>query len=195
MSSADVKIDPAVVAALYVKHAEELRYFLTGLLRDGDLAADVLQVAFARAVELGHTVQEGALKSWLFRVAYNEALAIRRREGVGEKVRQQLAWITPTSDGTPVASVSRFETVVAVRQAIDELPAEQQQVVRMRMYDQKKFAEIAQELKLPLGTVLSRMQLALKKLRKFLRPHGPATDGPATDGPATDVHDQYEEYP
>ena len=55
-----------------------------------------------------------------------------------------------------------------VRHAIDELPPEQREIVRLRMVEQKKFAEIAQELKLPLGTVLSRMQLALKKLRRSL---------------------------
>jgi DNA-directed RNA polymerase specialized sigma24 family protein len=45
------------------------------------------------------------------------------------------------------------------------LPPEQRQVVQMRMYEQKKFITISQELGLPLGTVLTRMQAALKKLR------------------------------
>jgi RNA polymerase sigma-70 factor (ECF subfamily) len=38
------------------------------------------------------------------------------------------------------------------------------------MYEEKKFVQIATELKLPLGTVLTRMQLAMKKLRKYLDP-------------------------
>ncbi|MBL8825420.1 MAG: hypothetical protein JNM18_00445, partial [Planctomycetaceae bacterium] len=61
-----------------------------------------------------------------------------------------------------------WETVVGVRQAIEQLPAEQRQVVRLRIYENRTFAEIATALKLPLGTVLTRMQLALKKLKKAL---------------------------
>ncbi|MCA9247413.1 MAG: hypothetical protein KDA42_09870, partial [Planctomycetales bacterium] len=49
-----------------------------------------------------------------------------------------------------------------------ELPSEQREVVRMRIYEEKKFAEIAAELELPLGTVLTRMRLALKKLEAAL---------------------------
>ena len=45
---------------------------------------------------------------------------------------------------------------------------DQGQVVRMRIYEEKKFIEIATELGLPLGTVLTRMQLALRKLKKLL---------------------------
>jgi RNA polymerase sigma-70 factor (ECF subfamily) len=64
----------------------------------------------------------------------------------------------------------RFEDVERVRAALALLPAEQREVVRMRMYEGKKFAEIAAELKWPLGTVLTRMHAALKKLRKSLDP-------------------------
>ena len=45
---------------------------------------------------------------------------------------------------------------------------EQQTVTRMRIVEQKKFTEIAHELQLPLGTVLTRMRLALEKLRRVL---------------------------
>jgi RNA polymerase sigma-70 factor (ECF subfamily) len=48
----------------------------------------------------------------------------------------------------------------------------------MRIYEQKRFIEIANELRVPLGTVLSRMQLALSKLRRSLRVHQ-AGDGRA----------------
>src|SRR5207245_805834 len=51
------RLDPAIVAGLYLKHGDELRRFLVGLLRDHDLAGDVMQVAFARAIEVGHTAQ------------------------------------------------------------------------------------------------------------------------------------------
>jgi RNA polymerase sigma-70 factor (ECF subfamily) len=164
----DQRLDPAVVAALYAEHAAELRRFLLGVLRDADLAGDVLQTTFTRAVELGHTARNESLKGWLFRVAYHEALAVRRKEGVRERAARRLAWTLPTTGESPEEEASRWETVQRVRAAMDELPAEQRQVVHMRIYEEKTFATIAAEVGVPLGTVLSRMQLALRKLRQSL---------------------------
>jgi len=164
----DLKLEPAVIAALYLEHAEELRYFITGVLRDSELAVDVLQSTFSKAIEQGHLVQRESLKAWLFRVAYNEAMLIRRRESVGERANRVLAEQAPRTDSPPEARLHRVETVLAVQAALEQLPAEQQQVVRMRIYEQRKFAEIAAALNVPLGTVLSRMQLAQKKLRALL---------------------------
>ncbi len=49
------------------------------------------------------------------------------------------------------------------------LPADQLQVVQLRIYEEQTFQEIARRLELPLGTVLTRMRLALKKLQTSLR--------------------------
>jgi RNA polymerase sigma-70 factor (ECF subfamily) len=162
------KINPAVVAALYVRHAEELRSFLIGVLRDHHLANDVLQITFAKAVEEGHTAHEESLKGWLFQVAYHEALAVRRRQAVHDRAARKLAQGDFRQVEAPEASLVRWETVQQVRAALEELPAEQRQVVRLRMYEQQKFSAIAEQLGVPLGTVLTRMQLALRKLRKRL---------------------------
>ena len=166
-SSVDQRLEPGVVAALFVKHAEELRRFLMGVVRNHELAADVLQITFAKAVELGHTAREESLKGWLFRVAFNEAIAQRRRLGVQSRANTELANRGLRESPTPESHLLRWENVEQVRAALEKLPAEQREVVRMRIYEDKKFIEIATELGLPLGTVLTRMQLALKKLRKY----------------------------
>ena len=162
--STDGRLEPGVVAALYVKHADELRAFLTGVLRDGELAGEALQATFTKAVEQGHTAQPEKIKGWLFRVSYNEAMAIRRRQQVQQKSYKKLAWNQNLTSHAPEDALVRWEEVERVRVALGNLPDEQQQVVRMRIYDEKTFAVIAQELGLPLGTVLTRMRLALKKL-------------------------------
>jgi len=150
---------------LYVEHGEELRRFLLGILRDAQLAADVLQATFAKMVQRGHETRQETRKAWLFRVAYHEAMAIRRREGVGDKVLRRVAWHTNGTAGPADEPVIRFEAVTAVREALDDLPPDQRQVVRMRIYDEKTFATIAKELKIPLGTALGRMRSALIKLK------------------------------
>ena len=153
-----------MVAALYVQHAEELRAFLTGVLRDGELAGEALQATFAKAVEQGHTARQESIKGWLFRVSYNEAMGLRRRQKTQDKSYKKLAWNQSPKSHSPEETVVRWEEVERVRAALKVLPAEQEQVVRMRIYDEKTFAVIAEELGVPLGTVLTRMRLALKKL-------------------------------
>lgn len=160
------RLDPAVVAGLYEEYGSELRAFLTGVLRDSGLAGDALQSTFVKAVERGHSAQADSLKGWLFRVAYHEAMAIRRRQKLQKKSQQRLAWNFEQSNPSPEETVVRREQIECVRAAMDELPPEQRQVVHMRIYDEKTFAVIAEELELPLGTVLTRMRLALRKLAR-----------------------------
>lgn len=177
----ECKIDPQVVAGLYLKHADALRRFALGVLGDAEAAADVLHVTFAKLVEHGHTVREEGQKSWLFSVAYNEALAVRRRRAVEANAIRKIAAGAGGESGealrrknsTAEQRLIRWETVEQVRQAIERLPVEQREVVRLRVAEQKKFADIARELQIPLGTVLSRMQLALAKLRSSLSDERP----------------------
>ncbi len=165
-------LDPAVVAALYVQHSEELRRFLIGFLRDPQLANDVLQTTFVKLVERGGRSAEESRKSWLFRVAYHEALAQRRRQSLGNEVLRRVAWHAGDPLGHPPAdeSLVRFEAVHAIHEALQTLPADQQQIVRMRIFEEKTFAAIAAELGIPLGTALARMRTALAKLRFRLGP-------------------------
>jgi RNA polymerase sigma-70 factor (ECF subfamily) len=161
-------VDPAVIAALYVRHGDELRAFLVGVLGDGHLAADVVQATFAKAIEQGHLVKEESLKSWVFQVAYREALAVRRRDKVHQQALVAQSRAAGANAPQPADQAVSRETIERVRRAIASLPAEQREVVRLRMYEGHTFAHIAASRGIPLGTVLSRMQSALKKLRDRL---------------------------
>jgi len=158
----------AEVAALHNAHAEELLRYLIGLLRDPQLANDVLQMTFVKLVQRGGDTKEKSRKSWLFRVAHHEAMAIRRRDNTGDRIIKKNAWGKDFSTQSADAPLVRFEEIEAVREAIETLPVEQQEVVRMRIYDELKFAEIAEKLEIPLGTALGRMRAALAKLKQAL---------------------------
>jgi RNA polymerase sigma-70 factor (ECF subfamily) len=106
----------------------------------------------------------------LFRVAFHEALTARRRRETRESAFRRVAGLAPAATEAPDERLIRGEVVEAVRQALERLPLDQRRVVLARMYDEKSFAEIAKEFGLPLGTVLTRMRLALDKLRRSLRP-------------------------
>lgn len=172
-SDDDERIKPDSVAGLYQQHAEELRAFLSGVLKDRDLADEVLQTVFRKALEKGHTVKE-SIRSWLFKVAWNEAMLVRRVQTRRVNGLQKVARQRRVSDETPEQSVAAAilgETIERVRKAIDGLPEEQRIVLRLRIYEEKKFATIADELGLPLGTVLTRMRSAILKLENSLGRH------------------------
>jgi RNA polymerase sigma-70 factor (ECF subfamily) len=169
LSAADEgKIDPAKAAELYDRYGDEMLRFLVAVLRDAQLASDVLQTTFARLVERGHETQEESRKGWLYRVAYHEAMSIRRRQAVDDAARRRAAWSREAAGESAESQLLRTELVNQVREAIEELPAEQRRIVRMRIYEDKTFAAIADELGIPLGTALGRMRAAMKKLRTRL---------------------------
>ncbi len=120
----------------------------------------------------GHTTQPATRKSWLYAVAYQEAMLARRRGGTTDRVLRKVAWRresdgkdnNPSSGGNfaPRGSDPTSAT------NLEQLPPEQRQIVRMRIYEEKTFAEIAAELNIPLGTALGRMRSALIKLKPLL---------------------------
>ncbi len=176
------RFDPVELAAAEcawaVDLAGELRAFLLGVLRNDDLAGEALQATLVRAVEQGHTARPETRRGWLFRVALNEALVLKRKTKVQEKSFRELAQAdarrhesktgSATRSESPVGFVLKAEAVERVRLALKELSVQQQQIVRMRIYENKTFAQIAQELQIPLGTALTRMRLATEKLQEWL---------------------------
>jgi len=172
-SDDESRIEPESVADLYRQHAGEMRAFLAGVLKDRELADEILQIVFRKTLEKGHTAT-GNIRSWLFKVAWNEAMLFRRvqtrRTGGLKKVARQPGFSNETPEQSESAAVQQ-ETVAQVQQAIEQLSPQQQLVVRMRIYEEKKFADIANELGVPLGTVLTRMRAAIKKLEQSLGRH------------------------
>lgn len=159
------------IDAAYQQHAESLHWFLCGVLRNDALVADAIQATFLKLLEQGDKLRDMAsLKSWLFQVAFNEAMLVKRKKKTARDHSQQVAWRSEairTGHDAPDLEALRTEQTEQVRVAVESLPESQQVVVRKRIYEGLKFREIAEELNVPLGTVLARMQSALKKLKPF----------------------------
>ena len=178
MATGKERIDSADPSAWIGEAAGELRAFLLGVLRNADLAGEALQATLAKAIEQGHMARPETRKGWLYRVALNEALVIKRRGKIQERSFRELARNDARRHESPGGSATRGESpdgillrtevIEQVRLALNDLPAEQRQVVRLRIYEYKTFAEIAKELGVPLVTVLTRMRLAMQKLRQSL---------------------------
>ena len=162
--------DTAWLAALYLEHGMRLRRFVFGILRDREAAKDVVQATFAKAAQAAGDVHPAAIKSWLYRVAFNEAVDWRRRASVDRKTTLQLGELRHGCAGEkPGESLMREETVEEVRRAMQSLSPKQQQVIRARVYEDKKFSQIAAEMGAPLPTVITHMRRALEQLRQKMK--------------------------
>lgn len=149
---------------------------MVGIVKDAGIAEDIVQATFAKLVEQGQLEDPVAYKAWLFRVAYNESVTeLRRRERQretqavdGDRLDELATGLEKFSDSGPQANALRKEKIDLVRQAIAHLSSDERQVVRLRIYENQKYREIAETLQIPLGTALSRMRSALEKLAEYL---------------------------
>ena len=142
-------------------------YFLVGNRED---AQDALQEAFVRCWRNRQSVGGIAnLKAWIFRIAINVGRDIRKTAWRKRRTRlpeDEAMLVGP--DPRPEIEVSRREELDLVRRALLELRPEEQEVFLLRQNGQMTYEEIARSIHIPLGTVKTRMRLALGKLREAL---------------------------
>ncbi len=133
------------------------------------MAEDVVQEAFMSLWRSGsrYNLARGSVRSWVLSVVHHRAIDAFRREGVrtsrnvsDEGIAERLA----ASDSTDV-EVERREDAQQVRNALQELPTEQRQVIELAYFGGFTHTQIATMLKLPAGTVKGRMRLGLTKMR------------------------------
>ena len=163
--------DQDALRQIYVAYFTPIYQFIRIRVGDTQMAEDLASevfLDFVGAVKGRNAGPRQNLRGWLFRVALNEALMARRRRAAGERARQRLAGRGPSPVESPETALARAETVAAIRRVVAELPEEQRQVVLARLDEDKTFAQIAAELSVPLGTVLTRMRMALARLRRTL---------------------------
>jgi RNA polymerase sigma factor (sigma-70 family) len=112
----------------------------------------------------------GGFKAWLFRIATNKANDHWRSRG-REKAAKEGIRLMGTDWEPPAGSrLEAGENAAKLREAIEQLPESQRQVLYLRYYSDMKFVEIAEVLGCPLNTALGRVHKAMIKLRHMLDP-------------------------
>jgi len=160
-----------VLAILFGRYEEPLRQFLLGLLRDHHQAEDALQETFVRALERLDTVDPKHVRGWLFTVAYHQAMFVRRRQKQRERLGRDRRRCIPAALTDPFPDPHRLaerkEDACRLQALLDRLPSGQREVICQRVFEGKRFREIAAALDCPLSTALGRMHEGLKRLRKW----------------------------
>jgi RNA polymerase sigma-70 factor (ECF subfamily) len=157
--------DARALDVLLARHEAPLFQFLVGMLRDHHLAEDVLQDTFVRALERLDQVDGEHLRGWLFTVAYHQALLARRRQKSRPAVALAASAEPAEASPGPEDMAASRDEARRVGRLLEDLPAPQRDVIRRRIFEGKRFREIAAELGCPLNTALARMHEGVKRLR------------------------------
>ena len=135
---------------------------------DAALADDLAQEALARGLARIDQLREAErLSSWLFSILHRcwiDHLRSLRRDDLDEEALVELPCDRPGPDGQAEAQ----ETARRVRAAIEALPLGQRQVLTLVDLEQFTYAEVAETLAIPIGTVMSRLCRAREALRGLL---------------------------
>src|SRR5262249_52697894 len=109
-------------------------------------------------------VDDNHLRGWLFTVAYHQAMLYKRRQKKYAKVEDDDGAVSDAQPG-PSHLAEMMDDAERLRDLLEQLPPGQREGIRQRVYEGKRFREIAATLGCPLNTALARMHEGLKRLR------------------------------
>ena len=136
-------------------------------------ADEVAQEAFLSAWKgLPNFRGESRFSTWLYQLTTHAAIDLMRREK-RQAAAEDIDEITTADDGpSPQQQVERTETQREIRSALMQLPEEYRQVLLLRFMQELSYEEIGRALKLPVGTVKSRLNRAKAQLKDILSRSG-----------------------
>lgn len=160
--------DPDVLRGLHRDHAAALWSYVAHLTGDPARAEDVVQETMLRAWQGGIVDGDGgSARAWLFTVAHNLVVDDAR----SARARREAVTEAPPDVATSGEVDALFETML-VTDALRSLSVEHRAVVVRAYYGRHTIEEIARELRIPAGTVKSRLHYGLRALRLALQEKG-----------------------
>ncbi len=169
--------DRNAISQLIERHSRRVRDYIRMMVKDGDVAEDIFQETFIKAVRVideGRYTDNGKFLSWILRIAHNQVIDYFRAQRQDKSVSESDAGYDVL--GTLQLAERTIEDEIVceqiereVRMLVELLPDEQREVVRMRYFGGLSFKEIAEQTGVSINTALGRMRYALINLRRMIR--------------------------
>ena len=171
--------DRGAISQLIDRHSNRVRDYIRMMVKDADLADDILQetlIKVVRVIDQGRYADTGKFLSWVLRIAHNQVIDYFRSQKNSKTINE-------SDSGYNVLGTLRFaeatvedkmvsEQIAAdIRRMVDNLPEEQREVVMLRYFSGLSFQEIADQTDVSINTALGRMRYALINLRKMINDH------------------------
>ena len=169
--------DRSAISELIERHSQRVRSYIGMMVKDDDVADDIFQETFIKAVKVideGGYTDSGKFLSWVLRIAHNRVLDYFRREKSSRQLNEKEAGYDVLgslriADNTVEDNIVHNELMETVRHLVEELPDDQREVVRLRYYSKLSFQEIAEQTEVSINTALGRMRYALINLRRMIK--------------------------
>ena len=187
---ANVQIPDALLVKNYVagdensltilinRHQSKIYGFIYSKLSDRDISDDIFQDTFIKVIKTlksNSYNEEGKFLPWVMRISHNLIIDHYRRNKKMPMYREteEFSIFSIMSDNVPNIESKLITTQVEndLRKLIEELPAEQKEVLMMRMYQDLSFKEISETTGVSINTALGRMRYAIMNLRKVIDKH------------------------
>ncbi len=168
--------DREALEALYARYSGPVFSLAMQMLRDAGAAEEVTQDAFFNVWRRASSYRSdrGKVIAWLFSIAHHrvidEVRRRKRREQAHSSQDVDLLSCLADDSGDPARFAIGRMRRSEIKEALSGLRPEQRDVVILAYYGGLTHSEIAKKLDQPLGTVKTRMRLALKKLRDLMGP-------------------------
>jgi RNA polymerase sigma-70 factor (ECF subfamily) len=151
---------------------------ITMYVKDRAAAEDIFQDTFMKAIQAlkdGQYNEEGKFSAWIMRIAHNLCIDYFR-------VKKKMPMSRANDDYDPFDYIGSGEknseqvninkqVLADAKKLLNQLPAEQKEIVMMRLYYDMSFKEISDSLNISINTALGRMRYALINLRKLIEKH------------------------
>ncbi|MEN9980457.1 MAG: hypothetical protein RL542_244 [Bacteroidota bacterium] len=166
------------LATLIKRHQSKIFGFIYSKVGDRDLSDDIFQDTFIkviRTLKSNAYNEEGKFLPWVMRIAHNLIVDHFRRNKKMPMYREteEFSIFSIMTDDTLTIENKLISDQVAkdLRQLVEELPADQKEVLMMRLYQDMSFKEISEATGVSINTALGRMRYALLNLRKVIDKH------------------------
>lgn len=169
--------DASALEVFYERHAQVAYNVIVRIVRDPATADEVLQDTFWQAWQkAGEFRADGAAAAWLYRIARNKSLDWLRREQARPPLNAALpeeAWAAiPSPQPSVEQQVERSWQRRYIQGALAAIPSEQRRCVELAYFEGMSQQQIANHLQTPVGTVKTRLRMAVEKLARLARAAG-----------------------
>ncbi len=154
--------DKDAFAGLIERYQAPLRYFISRLSANPEMAEDIFQDTWLTVIRRIHTLKKiDAFSTWLYRIARNKVYQQLRRKRKLSELNENIAVPNDTEN-----DVFSSEDAAKIHRCLKELLPEYREVLMLRFLEQMSYEQISQVINCRLGTVKSRIHYAKLALKK-----------------------------
>ena len=168
--SADQEHQLTSFEAMMLPHMDAAYNLARWLLRNEQDAQDVVQEAYLRAFKSFRGFHGSNGRAWLLTIVRNTSYTLLTRNNAVDLTTtfDEEIHASGQESVTPAMILEHAEDAELVRNAMDKLPAEFREILTLRHQESLSYNEIGEILKVPIGTVMSRLARARGKLKEYL---------------------------